>query len=84
VNVKPLLLAAWATLHLLGSKCLIEFGFDSEVFFVERGFLVVACKPGGRLVEVTRGTLFGRVSSVGAANRVTCKAWASSRATTSR
>ena len=84
LNVKPPLLAALASLHLLGGKRLVKLYLDCEVLFVQRGLLVVACKLRDRLVEFAWGTSFWRASSAGAADRVACEAWASSGATTSR
>jgi hypothetical protein len=87
LHVEPPLFTARAILHLLGSECLVKFRFDGKVFFVEGRLLVDPCKLGGRLVEFTGGSLFGRGPSAGAAgtaNRVACEARATARAAASR
>lgn len=84
LHVKPPLFTAQAIMHLLSSKCLVEFRLDSEVFFVKRRLLVSPCKLGGRLVKFTGYVFFGWRSSTGAADRVPCETRASTRTATSR
>jgi hypothetical protein len=83
LDVKPPLLAPRTSLHLLCSKRLVKLSLDSNVFWRQRGLLVVARKPWARLVEIARrglGAVSSRgISSRGSANRVACE----SRATTS-
>ena len=70
--VKPPLLTARASLHLLRSECFVKLPLDRQILNCQRRLLVVACKLRTGLVKFARGAVFGGALLARAADGIAC------------